>query len=209
MTRRILIPIILTALSICQASSQSTAAVRNVAAAQKHDLCSRFSPGTDLQDPPSVSSNNGVLRVSLRMQRSPDSNGHLRYCFLDERGNQAPTLRVQQGDTLIVTLKNEISVPAKPGLRKEFRNHSSRQQDPCTADNMVSFATNLHFHGLTIPPVCHQDETLRTTILPGDPPFEYRVQIPRDQPPGLYWYHPHVHGFTEEQVGWRLRSADR
>ena len=147
-----------------------------------------------------MSSNNGVLRVSLRMQRSPDSNGHLQYCFLDERGNQAPTLRVQQGDTLIVTLKNEISVPAKSGQRKQFRNHSSRQQDPCTADHMVSFATNIHFHGLTIPPVCHQDETLRTTILPGNPPFEYRVQIPRDQPPGLYWYHPHVHGFTEEQV---------
>ena len=61
-------------------------------------------------------------------------------------------------------------------------------------------STNPHFHGLAVPPVCHQDETLRTLIQPGDPPFEYRVQIPKNQPPGLYWYHPHVHGFTEEQL---------
>ena len=41
---------------------------------------------------------------------------------------------------------------------------------------------------------------MRTLIQPGDSPFEYRIRIPEDQPPGLYWYHPHVHGFTEPQV---------
>jgi FtsP/CotA-like multicopper oxidase with cupredoxin domain len=61
-------------------------------------------------------------------------------------------------------------------------------------------ATNLHFHGLAIPPVCHQDDTLKTLIEPGDPPFEYNVHIAKDQAPGLYWYHPHVHGFTEDQI---------
>jgi FtsP/CotA-like multicopper oxidase with cupredoxin domain len=61
-------------------------------------------------------------------------------------------------------------------------------------------STNLHFHGLSVPPVCHQDETLTTVVRPGDPPFEYRIQIPKTQAPGLYWYHPHIHGFTEEQL---------
>jgi FtsP/CotA-like multicopper oxidase with cupredoxin domain len=65
---------------------------------------------------------------------------------------------------------------------------------------MTLASTNLHFHGLAVPPVCHQDETIKTLIQPGDPPFEYRLQIPKNQPPGLYWYHPHVHGFTEEQL---------
>src|SRR5262249_27387436 len=32
------------------------------------------------------------------------------------------------------------------------------------------------------------------------PPFEYRFRIPANQPPGLYWYHPHLHGFTKTQV---------
>ena len=65
---------------------------------------------------------------------------------------------------------------------------------------MTGVSTNLHFHGLTIPPVCHQDDVLNTSIQPGDPPFEYRFRIPQNEPPGLYWYHPHIHGFTKEQV---------
>ena len=65
---------------------------------------------------------------------------------------------------------------------------------------MTAASTNLHFHGLSIPPTCHQDDTLRTLVAPSDPAFEYRIKLPQDQPPGLYWYHPHPHGYTEEQV---------
>jgi FtsP/CotA-like multicopper oxidase with cupredoxin domain len=61
-------------------------------------------------------------------------------------------------------------------------------------------STNLHFHGLTIPPICHQDDVLKTSVQPGDPPFQYRIQIPANEPPGLYWYHPHIHGFSKAQV---------
>jgi FtsP/CotA-like multicopper oxidase with cupredoxin domain len=65
---------------------------------------------------------------------------------------------------------------------------------------MTPTSTNLHFHGLTLPPVCHQDDVLKTSIQPTDPPFEYRFRIPQDEPPGLYWYHPHIHGFSTQQV---------
>jgi FtsP/CotA-like multicopper oxidase with cupredoxin domain len=65
---------------------------------------------------------------------------------------------------------------------------------------MSAVSTNLHFHGLTVPPVCHQDDVLKTSIQPTDPPFEYRFRIPDDEPPGLYWYHPHIHGFSSKQV---------
>ena len=61
-------------------------------------------------------------------------------------------------------------------------------------------ATNLHFHGLSVPSLCHQDEVLKTSILPTDEPFEYRLRIPLNEPPGLYWYHPHIHGFSSNQV---------
>lgn len=60
-------------------------------------------------------------------------------------------------------------------------------------------STNLHFHGLTIPPICHQDDVLKTSLQPGDPSFEYRFRIPDDEPLGLYWYHPHIHGFSKQQ----------
>jgi FtsP/CotA-like multicopper oxidase with cupredoxin domain len=65
---------------------------------------------------------------------------------------------------------------------------------------MSLISTNLHFHGLTVPPLCHQDDVLKTSIQPGDPPFEYHFAIPPDEPPGLYWYHPHIHGFSSQQV---------
>jgi FtsP/CotA-like multicopper oxidase with cupredoxin domain len=61
-------------------------------------------------------------------------------------------------------------------------------------------STNVHFHGLNIPPVCHQDDVIDTLIQPGSPGFTYNVTIPATEPPGLYWYHPHVHGYTEFQV---------
>ena len=65
---------------------------------------------------------------------------------------------------------------------------------------MTASTTNLHFHGLSVPPTCHQDDVLKTMVQPGDPAFEYHFQVPADQPAGLYWYHPHVHGFTRAQV---------
>jgi len=48
--------------------------------------------------------------------------------------------------------------------------------------------------------VCHQDDVINTIIESGDPAFEYSIQIPANEPPGLYWYHPHIHGLTTTQV---------
>ena len=41
---------------------------------------------------------------------------------------------------------------------------------------------------------------MMTSVQPGDAPFEYRFRIPDDEPPGLYWYHPHIHGFSKQQL---------
>src|SRR5205085_5465456 len=40
---------------------------------------------------------------------------------------------------------------------------------------------------------CHSDEVIHTLVNPGET-FRYALHIPKDEPPGLYWYHPHVHG---------------
>lgn len=57
------------------------------------------------------------------------------------------------------------------------------------------------------PPGVPQDDVVHTSIQPNDLPFEYRVRIPSDQPHGLYWYHPHLHGFTRTQVVGRASGA--
>ena len=65
---------------------------------------------------------------------------------------------------------------------------------------VTATTTNIHFHGMNVPPVCHQDEVVKTIIPNNGQPFQYSIQIPPNDPPGLYWYHPHPHGFSAPQV---------
>jgi FtsP/CotA-like multicopper oxidase with cupredoxin domain len=126
------------------------------------------------------------------------ADGEVRYCYVNADGNQAPTLRLQPGDLLVLSLKNELPLPSSP-LSSGPHSHTDVKSS-CGSGTMTAASTNFHFHGLYLPPLCHQDETLGTLIQPADPAFEYQVRIPRNQPPGLYWYHPHPHGFSEAQV---------
>ena len=143
---------------------------------------------------------NGVLEAQLTLHNVASPDGSVRYCYLDAAGRQSPNLRVSPGDLVILHLKNEL-IDLEKGTASPAHLHSlagnKGTSDACASGAMNSLSTNLHFHGLTIPPVCHQDEVLKTSVQPGDPPFEYRFRIPDDEPPGLYWYHPHIHGFTK------------
>ena len=64
---------------------------------------------------------------------------------------------------------------------------------------MTNTSVNLHYHGTNTAPVCHQDEVIKTLINSGET-FVYDVKFPKDEPPGLYWYHPHVHMLAERTV---------
>ncbi len=140
---------------------------------------------------------NGRLNLELAFRTFVDANGLARYCYIYGDGIQSPTLRVHPGDEITLTLKNEL--PAS-SASTPHHSHEIAMQLACTSGTMNSAATNLHFHGLYIPPACHQDETLHTLVNPSGPGFEYRFTIPKSQPPGLYWYHPHPHGYSEAQV---------
>ena len=61
---------------------------------------------------------------------------------------------------------------------------------------MTESSVNIHYHGTNTSPSCHSDEVIHTVINSGHT-FTYNVQIPADEPPGLYWYHPHIHGNIE------------
>jgi FtsP/CotA-like multicopper oxidase with cupredoxin domain len=169
------------------------------------DACSRPAVASAVPEPADLDSQDGVLRVDLTLRNGPGRNGQMRYCYVTADGTQSPTLRLLPGDLLILRLKNELAMPTQPGQAIPAHQHGAAAKtnsptDPCLRGEMTSIATNLHFHGLAIPPVCHQDEVLKTAINPSDAPFEYRIRIPADQPPGLYWYHPHIHGFTNAEV---------
>jgi FtsP/CotA-like multicopper oxidase with cupredoxin domain len=167
------------------------------------DPCPRPAPGMEVPEPEDLRSKNGVLTLALSIRNHKEKDGLTHYCYVLVDGTQSPTLRLNPGDLLVLKLKNDL-IESEAGVAGSHNSHvhrtSEAQFDPCTSGAMLPTSTNLHFHGLTLPPVCHQDEVLKTSIRPGDPPFEYRFRIPADEPPGLYWYHPHIHGFTKAQV---------
>ena len=169
------------------------------------DPCARPAPGAAVQEPADLRSRDGVLRVDLSIRNHREPDGTSRYCYIDGHGRQAPTLRLHPGDLLVLKLKNELQAPpvawrgggAKLALSGAMcKVKYTPPGDPCASGAMSPIATNLHFHGLTVPAVCHQDDVLKTSIQPTDAPFEYRFRIPQDEPPGLYWYHPHIHGYS-------------
>jgi FtsP/CotA-like multicopper oxidase with cupredoxin domain len=165
--------------------------------------CPRPAEGSQVTGPEDLRSHNGILKVELTARNSRQSDGSTRYCFIDEKGAESPTLRVNPGDLVILSLKNDLTdfrVAAAENGQQHMHREMEAGGNSCSSGLMTSVSTNLHFHGLTIPPVCHQDDVLKTAIQPGDPPFEYRFRIPAEEPPGLYWYHPHIHGFTKAQV---------
>ena len=167
------------------------------------DSCPRPAPGSAVPEPADLRSQHGTLQVELTVRNIVEPDGSIRYCYMDSQGDESPTLRLHPGDLLVLHLKNDLRDlgPAAASMNHmHSHSHSENSSDPCTSAKMNATSTNLHFHGLTVPPVCHQDDVLKTSIQPSDPPFEYRFPIPENEPPGLYWYHPHIHGFTTPEV---------
>jgi len=62
-------------------------------------------------------------------------------------------------------------------------------------ENALPQPTTVHFHGLTLPAA--QDGAGFDPIPPGG---RKRVRFEVKNRSGLYWFHPHPHGFTAEQV---------
>jgi FtsP/CotA-like multicopper oxidase with cupredoxin domain len=186
---------IILAIIVCGCSVLSFAAAS--------DCPTRPAEGSLVNDPYSISSRNGVLSARFTLAHSVDQYGYTHYCYKYDAAGQvveAPTLRVNPGDTLNLEILNRIRDDDE-NAKKMTMKMPAAQGETCGDGGIPSLdATNVHFHGLNVPPICHQDDVIDTLIQPGSPGFKYSMQIPPTEPPGLYWYHPHVHGFTEFQV---------
>ncbi|HEX9376026.1 MAG TPA: multicopper oxidase domain-containing protein [Actinomycetota bacterium] len=67
-----------------------------------------------------------------------------------------------------------------------------------TLVNHLEEPTNLHVHGLHVSPVKPADDVFLEVA--AGKTFTFRIHLPASEPPGLYWYHSHIHHMTEEQV---------
>jgi FtsP/CotA-like multicopper oxidase with cupredoxin domain len=156
-------------------------------------VCPRPPVGSEVQPPPDLYSANGKLEVSLNYYTSVDDEGRTLFCFVTSDGKLSPTLHVNPGDQVVIHLTNQI--PATPIQSERYANDWVQCGDATMTDTSV----NMHFHGLNVSPKCHSDETIFTLVNSGET-FDYKLNIPRNEPPGLYWYHPHVHGIASPAV---------
>ncbi|HTT98301.1 MAG TPA: multicopper oxidase domain-containing protein [Rhizomicrobium sp.] len=157
-------------------------------------ICPRPQAGSEVAPPPDLYSQSGKLDVVLNYFTSVDSMGRTLFCFVTDDGKESPTLHVNPGDTINITLTNKV--PSVPGAPVE---RVSNDSTVCGDPDMTVTSVNMHFHGTNTSPTCHSDEVIHTLINSGET-FTYRLHIPKDEPPGLYWYHPHVHGISSQAL---------
>jgi suppressor of ftsI len=131
-----------------------------------------------LPEPPQVRAKNHVVLLTLH---AVNENGRDAFAF--NGANVAPVIRASPGDVLRITYVNDL--PPK-------------SSETCAVNPCMDM-TNLHFHGLTVSPDAPQDDVLGMLAMPGQV-LHYRVEIPRDHPSGLFWYHTHPHGESHRQV---------
>ncbi len=122
------------------------------------------------REPPVVASRAGVLQVSLTPTPSTVSVAGRRTMLMAYDGRYIPP-------TLRVHPGDTIRVRLA---------------------NALAQPTNLHTHGLTVSPRDNSDNVF-LTVAPGRSQ-DYEIRLPANHPSGLFWYHPHPHGFSDEQT---------
>jgi FtsP/CotA-like multicopper oxidase with cupredoxin domain len=158
--------------------------------------CPRFPVGSTIVEPKNLFSSDGKLEVTFSYRTRVDAAGNTLYCFVTDDGAQSPTLHVRPGEELIIHLKNELPPSSAPAMMPQMMVTGKKSEDCAAGKSMDNSSVNIHWHGTNVPPTCHQDEVINTLVNSGET-FDYRVHFPADEPPGLYWYHPHVHGISE------------
>ncbi len=133
------------------------------------------SGGETFVEPDEIVSQNGELHTTFTVADSTvQVAGKSLHTLAYNNVYMPPLLHVKPGDTIFLNLDNESGQP-----------------------------TNEHYHGLNVSPRINDDATVSDNILvQADPGTQvnYKIQIPADHNPGLYWYHAHLHGQAERQV---------
>ena len=181
--RRMLAPVAFCALSALPAAAQTP--VLPVVSP-----CARPAAGSVVEEPPSLTSVQGVLSARFSYQHAFDASGRELFCFMTPDGLQNPTLHVRPGDHLILVVTNNLPVGSSPIVLNAPN---------CGATVMNSTSVNIDYHGTDVSPTCHQDEVIKTVVNAGQT-FQYDVVFPTTEPPGLYFYHPHIPGMAERAV---------
>ncbi len=123
-----------------------------------------------LNSPKVYQSQDGLLEVNLEANYTRvNLAGKTAYLLTYNGQIPAPRLEVKPGDRVRIKLTNKLQQP-----------------------------TNLHYHGLHLPPTGKADNVF-VRINPQET-FIYEFEIPSTHKAGTFWYHPHVHGYVADQL---------
>jgi suppressor of ftsI len=136
----------------------------------------------DLPNPPELRSEQGVLSGTLTIAPAEITVRGCKVVSNVINGDyMAPTLRIQQGDTIRLEAVNRIGAA------------DVKIDDPQP--------TNIHYHGMDVSPRLQPPGDNVFIRIEPDQDLRYDVLVPEDHPQGLHWYHAHVHGFVDDQIG--------
>ena len=143
-----------------------------------------------------------------------------RFCYRYTLGgvdqHVAPVIRVHRGETFAIRIVNEIGGPATGATM------AASALPPCSPMQMAMSEShafpgylnhtqyyeansaakptdvNLHLHGFQGP--ASQENVFLSTLSTPAHACEYAITIPKTQPVGTYFYHPHAHGMSDDEV---------
>jgi FtsP/CotA-like multicopper oxidase with cupredoxin domain len=158
-------------------------------------------PPETFVEPLVLSSVGGILDVTLKLSYLRTTLDGKAVTLRNMFGSiPAPTLRINAGDTLRIRVQNELP-PNPPST------------EPVTHLRYPN-STNLHVHGLHVTPGLvsagvYGDYVMddpQLGIQPGQT-RQHEYQIRSDHPPGVCWYHPHLHGSSAIHVASGMAGA--
>jgi hypothetical protein len=156
---------------------------------------SEFYDDGELVEPLELSSVDGQLNVTLtvraaRVDLKMFSMTTRLYCYEGDCTHPGPTIRCKGGDTVRLTLINELE---------------GEVMFPHKAENTFRTPniTNIHTHGPHMDPAM---DSIFDEVEPGHS-HTYAYEIPSNHAPGVHWYHSHHHGASALQVMGGLLGA--
>ncbi|ODS91558.1 MAG: hypothetical protein ABS45_10700 [Comamonas sp. SCN 65-56] len=170
--------------------------------------CSASGTPDTLPEPTNLKASSGLLELTLTASYAPrdlmattdpqaawpGQASRIQTSLRSYNGaSPAPTLHLNQGDTLRVKLVNDLPTNIAGQSSLGYLNYQN--------------STNLHFHGLHVDPKeirpgvfgDYVVDTAEAGVRPGSS-RQHEITLPLDHTNGIYWYHPHLHGATNIQV---------
>ncbi len=184
---------------------------------QSHDIIEP--PNVDVRDLPL--NDRGEHELILAVHRDGERFCY-RYSWHGAVQTVPPAVHVRPGEHFALRIVNDIAgqsagehvaagaipkcmpmpMPAGPVVRYVgYLNHTMSDR----YIHLPPLDTNIHLHGFQGP--ADQENVFLSTLSTPMHACEYSITIPRTQPPGTYFYHPHAHGMSRTQVAGGLSGA--